>query len=180
MNQNTKNYLIILTVFILSGLLFSLQPNTLFANSVTESVYSDYNDYYDREITKEKIWTITFREKMPRPSSLSNNIYISINKNERNKVKRIKVKIDENNPKVVTVSPSSKWIVGKTYYLFVNKNLKFTNSKIPLPKTVRMKFTIVKDEKVVDSLRENKRYSENVDDIDNVNEDEFDNAIYLD
>ena len=58
MNQKTKNYLIMLTVFILSGLLFSIQSNTSYANSnsVAESVYNEYNDYADRTITKAKIW----------------------------------------------------------------------------------------------------------------------------
>ena len=159
MNQKTKNYLIMLTVFILSGLLFSIQPNASFANSVTESVYNEYNDYADRTITKEKVWTITFREKEPKSRNLSSNIYVATDENEKNKVKKVTVRISKNNPKVVTVSPPSReWTVGETYYLFVSKNLEFTNSTVPLPKTVRMKFTVVEHE-VVDGLdKVNTRY----------------------
>ena len=161
MNQKTKNYLIMLTVFILSGLLFSIQSNTSYANSnsVAESVYNEYNDYADRTITKEKVWTITFREKEPKSRNLSSNIYVATDENEKNKVKKVTVRIIKNNPKVVTVSPpSGKWIIGEIYYLFVSKNLEYTNSNVPLPKTVRMKFTILEDE-VVDGLRANNRYS---------------------
>ena len=169
MNQKTKNYLIMLTVFILSGLLFSIQSNTSYANSnsVAESVYNEYNDYADRTITKEKIWTITFREKEPKSRNLSKNVYVTTDENGENKVK-VTVRITKNNPKVVTVSPPSrKWIVGETYYLFVSKNLEYTNSNVPLPKTVRMKFTVVEDE-VIDGLdKANSRYSRsrNMDDI---------------
>jgi len=146
----TKNYLIMLTVFILSGLLFSIQPSVSFANSnsVAESVYNEYNDYADRTITKEKVWTITFKDRKPKSRNLSSNIYVATDENGKNKVK-VTVRITKNDAKVIKVSPPSReWTVGETYYLFVSKNLEFTNSTVPLPKTVRMKFTIVKDEKV--------------------------------
>ena len=44
-----------LTVFILSGLLFSIQPNASFANSVTESVYNEYKNNNKRKSVDNNI-----------------------------------------------------------------------------------------------------------------------------
>jgi len=146
LNQNIKKYF---TVSLMSLVVLSLfyvinSKPVLAESSVIYTVYSEKLD-----VPTDKIWRIMFREEMDiSKSNLSKYIYIATDKNEKHKVKEVKVKgntVSSPGYSILLYPPPKGWVSGKVYYLFINKNIKKINGETYLSKTVRMKFTIINE-----------------------------------
>ena len=164
-----KCFITVLLLLSVLSLFCVMNSKQVFAGtSVVNNVYNVYTVYANRtNIPTDRIWIITFEEDM-QMTNLSKYIYVTTDENGKNKVRGTKVKINPDNPsKSMLLSPPSKgWIAGKVYYLFVDKNIKLITGETTMPRTVRMKFTII-DEKDI-AINVNKTYSRNIEDEDSM------------
>ena len=151
-------------ILLLSVLIFTMQVGISFA----ETNFYELPEWKD--VSSRKIWTATFNTEI-KPVSLSKNFYVTIDENCKKKVSGVKVKSNTEDRKIVKISPPlNGWKYGKTYYLFISKNIKSKDDLDVMSQDCRMKFTI-KDKITSNNLNdENKKYSKNMDD----------NVIYLD
>lgn len=144
----------------LSFLLMIIFLVSFFMNSF-KVIYAQQSDYDTKFNERKGIyrtnrdWRIKFSEELNK-NSLS-KIYISYDKEGKNRVEGVSINLDEEKKnEVIVCAPEDGYRSGE-YYLFVENNIQAKNKRVKtLDKPIRMQFTIENREiKVAESKKKN-------------------------